>query len=142
MNIFSQRLCFDDLWTLMRFLLGAFFMLSGMFKFLSLSSFTETLAGYNFLSEFLVLLLTYGIPAIEVGFGLLLFIAWRVPEVSLSLLVVVFIFTVAAFLKYQNGQIGDCGCFGEVLERENNWRLFVENTGLMILLGILHFKGY
>jgi hypothetical protein len=69
-----------------------------------------------------------------------LFLALRVSEISLSLLILVFIFTTVSFIKYQNGQVGNCGCFGDIVERKNNWQFLVENTVFMIMVGILHFK--
>lgn len=69
----------------------------------------------------------------------MLLIAYSIKRVSLSLLVLVFVFTVVAFVRYQNGQVGNCGCFGQLIERSNNWRLFVENTALMIFLAAIHY---
>lgn len=140
MNITTEIMNWKNIWPLMRLLLGAFFMLSGILKFWSFASFSKTIAGYNFLTEVIVSFVAYGVPIIEIGFGLLLFLDWHVSEVSLSLLILVFIFTAVSFVKYQNGQVGNCGCFGDIIERRNNWQLFAENTALMIMLGILHFK--
>ena len=125
--------------TILRGLLGAFFVFSGGAKYWFLSSFAETLGRYRLIPEIAVPLFAWGIPAVEIALGLLLLIAWRVPKITLSLLIMVFIFTIAAFIKYQNGQVADCGCFGELLERKNNWVLFAENTGLMILLAVIHY---
>lgn len=125
--------------TILRGLMGAFFVFSGGTKYWFLPSFAETLGGYRLIPEIAMPLFAWGIPAVEIALGFLLLIAWRVPKITLSLLIMVFIFTIAAFIKYQNGQVADCGCFGGLLERKNNWVLFAENTGLMILLAVTHY---
>lgn len=140
-DFFYKRISTNNIIAVVRILVAAFFIFSGGAKFWSFSSFSDTLSGYGFLPQILLPLFTYGIPAFEIAGGLLLLIGWRVSQVSLSLLIMILIFTIAAFIKYQNGQIADCGCFGELLERKNNWVLFFENTFLMILLAILQFKN-
>lgn len=123
--------------TAIRLFLAAFFIFSGGAKFWSLSSFIRMLASYSFIPEIFVNFFSYGIPAIEIVLGVFLLFAYHVPKVSFSLLIMVFIYTVVAFIKYQNGEITNCGCFGELIERRNDWRLFVENTGVMFLLALV-----
>jgi len=125
---------------ILRVLLGCFFVFSGIAKFWTLSSFREILLTYKFIPEIAIPLFVYGIPIIEVVLGLMLLVAHCIKKVSLFLLVLVFVFTVVAFVKYQNGQVGNCGCFGQFIERKNNWWLFVENTALMIFLSVIHYS--
>jgi uncharacterized membrane protein YphA (DoxX/SURF4 family) len=129
---------------ILRILLGLFFVFSGLAKFVSLPAFHEVLASYAIVPEFLRTVLLYSIPGLECLLGVFLLIKFRSAATSFMLLLLVFIFTVAAYLKYQSGQIADCGCFGTLLERKNDWKLFAGNTLLMVLLSVVfyHENGY
>lgn len=136
----AGRLSNPTFQTTLRVLLGCFFVFSGIAKFWMVSSFGEVLLTYGFIPEMAIPLFAYAIPIVEIALGSMLLAAYSIKKVSLSLLVLVFIFTIAAFIKYQNGQAGNCGCFGQLIERSANWRLFAENTVLMILLATIHYS--
>lgn len=135
---FNTQFSLKKVITLLRVLIGVFFIFSGGSKFWSSSSFMNVLSNYGLIPEILLPIVSFSISTIEIGLGLLL--VFGVPKVSLLLLVLVFIFTIATYLKYQGGQVADCGCFGVLLERKINWRFFVENTSLMLLLVIIHYS--
>lgn len=125
---------------ILRFMLGLVFIFSGATKFWSLSSFSETLQIFSYLSDVIISFLLISIPAAEVILGSFLIGAYRLSLTSFTLLLMVFLFTVVTFQNYQNGQLMDCGCFGGFIERQNNWRLFVENTVLISLLAIVFIR--
>jgi|AntRauTorcE11897_2_1112592.scaffolds.fasta_scaffold25846_3 uncharacterized membrane protein YphA (DoxX/SURF4 family) len=128
----------------LRILLGLFFISSGIAKFWWLPAIEEALLGYTVVPHFLISVLLYGTPCVECIFGFFLLVKYRLGQVNFMLLLLVFIFTVAAFTQYESGQGGYCGCFGSLIERKNDWRLFAGNTFLMVLLSIVFYRenGY
>ncbi|MHB2153941.1 MauE/DoxX family redox-associated membrane protein [Calditrichota bacterium GD2] len=53
------------------------------------------------------------------------------------------VFTALSAYKYFSGDISDCGCFGKLLQRKTDEKLFIENALLMVLftLGFIKMKG-
>ena len=56
---------------------------------------------------------------------------------KITILVVLLIFTIVSAYRYIIGDVSDCGCFGKIIERKNDWVLIVENSFVMILLSII-----
>ncbi len=119
----------------LRITLGLIFLVAGLAKIFDMAGFVQTINQYDIVpANFhpsLAMLIAYG----EVALGLMLLLSFyqRLALFAGSILIVLFS-GVSLYYYLKTGNTADCGCFGKLLARQNNWQLFVENA---VILGAL-----
>ena len=123
----------------LRLMMGVIFIASGMSKIISPGDFGKIIYSYNMVSKEWVVMLTFIIPYTELILGLMLILNLhaRVAGTLLSFMLVVF--TAVSAYQYAVGNVNDCGCFGKLFKRQNDWKLILENTAMLIILGGMLF---
>lgn len=124
----------------LRMLLGIVFVVSGVAKMWDIYGFSKIVSGYGVLSESMIVPVSILIPFAEFILGMMLLLNFHARVASLSLLVMVVVFTGLSAMRYLSGATSDCGCFGEVLQRKINANLFVENAALIVALSLIKLK--
>ena len=100
-------------------------------------SFGKVVLSYNLLPKDWVVTLALVIPYAEFILGLALLLNLYPKTAAYAALGMVAVFTAVAMYRYASGDVSDCGCFGKLLERQNDWKLLLENTAVLFLLGLL-----
>ncbi|MDZ7362382.1 MAG: DoxX family membrane protein [candidate division KSB1 bacterium] len=134
---FLKTLYMSVLNTTLRVLVGLIFVISGCAKFWNLYTFADSLSNYAVLPKFLVVPASVLIPLFEVASGLMILINCYLRILSRALIIMILGFTVVTFAKYLSGDVTDCGCFGRLFERKNDWSLVAENFLLILMLGFV-----
>ena len=44
------------------------------------------------------------------------------------------VFTTVSAYRYYTGDVSDCGCYAKFLKRQNDYKLLMENTLIIVLL--------
>ena len=122
----------------LRIALGLLFLVAGLAKVFDMPAFVRAIGQYDFVPLHweapLAMLVAYG----EVTLGLMLLLDFyrRFALAAGSILIVLFS-AVSLYQYLQTGSATDCGCFGKLLARQNNWQLFAENAVIFaaLLLG-------
>ena len=96
----------------LRVLLGAVWVYAGAIKIADPSQSLRTVRAYHLLAEPFVVAAGYGLPAFEVGLGMLLIVGYgtRMAAALSALLLVVFVAAIAS--AWARGLQIECGCFG------------------------------
>jgi uncharacterized membrane protein YphA (DoxX/SURF4 family) len=87
-----------------------------------------------------VVLLSFIIPYSELILGMMLILNLYSRLAVIALIGMLLIFTGISAYSYATGNISDCGCFGKLLKRQNDWKLLLENTAVLFLLGLMIVK--
>ena len=113
---------------------GAVFLLSGISKFWDLSNFIEIISRNGAVPVGMAPYLATGICILEIMFGTFLIAdLWPVVS-SVMLLLMTASLTIWSFSNWLLGNISDCGCFGKLMQRQNDMWLVAENSLICILL--------
>ncbi len=129
--------------SILRVILGIVFVVSGAAKMWDIYGFSKIVSNYGVLSrlvgipsgpESMIVPVTIIIPFAEFMLGGMLLVNYHVRAASLSLLIMVVMFTGFSAVKYFSGNVSGCGCFGKLAERKTNASLFVENAALVAAL--------
>lgn len=123
----------------LRLLMGVVFIASGMSKIISPGDFGKIIYSYNIVSKEWVVMLTFIIPYSELILGMMLILNLYPRIAGALLLLMLLIFTGASAYNYALGNVTDCGCFGKLFKRQNDWKLIVENTAMLLILGCMLF---
>jgi len=118
----------------LRIALGTLFILSGISKILNQTDFGKIIYSYNLVSKEWVIMLSFIIPYSELILGMMLILNLY-PRIAIRFLIVMLIvFTGISAYSYATGNVSDCGCFGKLLKRQNDWKLILENAALAFAL--------
>jgi len=120
---------------LLRKFLGVVFIVSGEAKMWDIYGFSRVVSGYRFLPESLIVPVSIIVPFAEFVFGLMLLLNLNPRVASLSLLMMVVMFSILSAVRYFSGDISDCGCFGKLIHRSVDWKFFTEN--IMLIGGLV-----
>ena len=126
-------------------LFGARLVLSFVFIFAAVSktadpqAFSQTIANYRLLPDFLINISAIVLPWIELCAGLLLLFGISVKENSAVLSGLLIIFISAIFISILRGLDIECGCFGTVDGSKVGIIKILENAGLLVL-GLILLK--
>jgi hypothetical protein len=60
--------------------------------------------------------------------------------ISVLAMLMLVVFTAVSGYRYITGDVSDCGCFGKILQRKNDWTLLLENSVLMFFLAIQYLS--
>ena len=126
--------------TSLKIILGLFFIVSGLFKIFDPASFGKIILSYDMVPKNWIIPLAIIIPYVELGIGLAFLLNLFPKLVSSFAIILMIVFTAISMYKYIQGDVSDCGCFGRLIERKNDWNLLVENTIVVFLLGITFIK--
>jgi Methylamine utilisation protein MauE len=119
-----------------RITIGGAFLLSGLLKLTSISSFRESLRSYRLFSEEEVSLIAFALPPVEMILGILFAASIRTTVVGLSIVTLLTLFTAVTAVAVAQGQHVDCGCFP--IEGRSNAvgpLFFVRNA--LLVLGVI-----
>lgn len=128
--------------TVIQVILGLVFVISAIGKIMDLSAFGKVIHSYSVVPDSWVAALALIIPYLELGLGLMLVLN-LFPETAGAIgLIMIFSFTTISMYRYFNGDVSDCGCFGKIIQRDNDLTLLSENLVLMTALYfIIHMKS-
>ncbi|MGC8898641.1 MAG: MauE/DoxX family redox-associated membrane protein, partial [Bacteroidota bacterium] len=119
---------------LQRFL-GLVFIISGVAKMWDVYGFSEIARDYHILPQAFVIPFSILVPFAEFVLGLMLVLNYLPKISSLTLLLMVSMFTVFTLLRYASGNASECGCFGTLIHRGVDWKFFAEN--IMLIGGLV-----
>jgi uncharacterized membrane protein YphA (DoxX/SURF4 family) len=119
----------------LRLALGLLFLVAGLAKVLDMPAFVRAIGQYDFVPLHweapLATLIAYG----EVTLGLMLLLDFYRRFALAAGSILILLFSAVSLYQYlQTGSAADCGCFGKLLARQNNWQLFVENAVIFAAL--------
>ncbi len=123
----------------LRLMMGVIFIASGMSKIISPGDFGKIIYSYNLVSKEWVVMLSLIIPYTELSLGLMLILNLHVRLAGAVLIFMLVLFTGVSAYQYALGKVNDCGCFGKLFKRRNDWKLILENTAMLIILGGMLF---
>ncbi len=121
---------------ILRILLGAFLLFSGISKIADIAEFKNVISGFHILPQSWTTIFAVVIPCVEIVLGLALIIDFYSGVSAVIAVVMIMGFTMLSAYKYLKGDISDCGCFGKVLERKTDLKLIAENLLLMFLFAL------
>jgi len=127
--------------TLVRLVLAAVWLYAGARKLADPGQFLVAVKAYQLLPDWLARAVAYGLPAFEIGLGVLLLVglATRLAAVISAALLVVFL--VGVISAAARGLSIDCGCFGgggQVTAGQTQYGLEIaRDTGLLVLAAFL-----
>jgi uncharacterized membrane protein YphA (DoxX/SURF4 family) len=137
----KQRLNNKKVFIFVRLLIGFAFFISAILKIIDPIEFGRVIYSYSIVPNSWVAILSLVIPYLELFLGLMLLLDLFSGTASLIGLVMVLCFTVISMYRYINGDVTDCGCFGNFIKRENDLTLLVENlVFITALYFIIHIK--
>lgn len=117
-----------------RIVISAVLIVSAVGKIYGIVDFGRVVYSYNLLPDNLIIPVTYLVPYLELSIGLMILLNLQPQWAYAAGIVMLTIFTVVSFIRYINGDISDCGCFGSIIKRQNDWKLFLENSVLVVLI--------
>ena len=110
----SQNSKLNLLVSVIRIVVGLFFILSGILKMTDLVSFREAVENFNILPNFLINPAVIAIPSLEVISGIFLALSIFKKISSASLILLLFVFIIAIGINVKRGNVFDCGCLGKL----------------------------
>ncbi|MEZ4631596.1 MAG: MauE/DoxX family redox-associated membrane protein [Deinococcales bacterium] len=115
---------------MLRLVLAAIFMASGLLKLRQLEQFEASLAAYALVPQGLLKGVRVGVPGLELLASLLLLSPfYPLGNALIAALILIFSLAIAINLLRHNADI-DCGCFGS-LEQRLSWWLILRNAILL-----------
>ena len=121
-----------------RLVLGSIFIYASIDKISYPENFIKIVQNYNILPEFLIIIIAYILPWIELILGIFLIAGFFIRETALVLSSLILVFIIAISIKALNGTIDDCGCFNKlsILSSSNIVFLILRDV-LFLLFGII-----
>lgn len=130
-TIFSKN---KTLLSMLAFLVGIFYILSGIGKLLNTVNFVTTLESYGF-GYF-----SYLAPFISVGeiiFGFLFLFLIRIKKAALLSIIILSIFAITFTYAHFFKGINDCGCFGEISFLKSSYYVSLIRNIVFILISFI-----
>jgi len=119
---------------LVRLVLGSSFILSGITKILDLVPFIQTVARFNVLPAWAVIPFSVFLPPLELVFGISLLFGYLTRFSSLMIACLIMLMAVAIVPQLLGGsEIGDCGCFGGLMDSRVDINLLLRDMLLFAL---------
>ena len=123
---------------IIQIILGLFFIFSGFFKLIDLSSFQNSIILFNILPNNFINIATIIIPAVEIVCGFLLTSNLFLKGAVIILIHLLLIFSMVIGINLLKGNIFECGCFGTInLLGEISWTSVFFNLCLVVGLGLI-----
>ncbi|MDA3844509.1 MAG: DoxX family membrane protein [Candidatus Kapabacteria bacterium] len=122
---------------IIRFILGAVFILASVSKIANPNAFAGEIENYNILPQLLINPMAMAIPWIELIVGIFLVAGIRQRSSAAVSAILYFVFIVAIAGALIQGLDINCGCHTKVLSDEAGIQKFFENIGMLILSAIV-----
>lgn len=107
----SDRTRSESIATLLRVVIGAVFVLSGLFKVANSDEFEGALAGYDIFSPRVIDILSLLVPHLEITVGTLFAFGLKTELAGVLLVLQLIVFSAPGTIAYAQGRAIDCGCF-------------------------------
>lgn len=124
-----------------RIVLGAVFVVAGVLKLPDPGAAERAIRAYRLLPELLVAPVAFGLPILELAFGLLLVVGVLVRPAAAAAAVLLVVFLAGVISAWARGLQIDCGCFGgggEVAADQTAYPGEVaRDLGLLLMAGVL-----
>lgn len=134
MQSFVERLQFPQLILVLRWLVGAIFLVSALGKFRDMPGFISIVFDYQILPITWVRRFAIALPWLETSIGLLLILGLGVRVAALLSIILLLIFILAIAVNLMRGRKDlDCGCKGSRRPRKINGKLLLRNFFLIFL---------
>ena len=95
-----------------RFSVGAIFIYAGVLKIQQPLDFSDSIAAFQLLPDYLINLCALALPPFEIIIGILMAIGWKCRFAAFATLVCSVLFTLILGQALVRGLEVDCGCFG------------------------------
>lgn len=118
--------------------IGLIFVLSGIEKIADPAGFSDAIANYKLMPNFIINFFAISIPWIELVCGILLIFNQNIKENAFIYLSLMSIFTIMVLIAVLRGLDIDCGCFGTQNVQAVGITKIIENLAL-IFLGVYVF---
>lgn len=126
-----------------RIFVGLILISTGIGKGLDIPGFVTVLEGYQFLPNWLSVVLAYSLPFIELGIGICLLIAFRlIPAAWLAVSLHVLMLSIVLIILFRGVEVANCGCFGVFFARPLTPVTAIEDLVMLVmsLLALLDGK--
>jgi len=118
--------------------IGLIFVLSGIEKIADPAGFSDAIANYKLMPNFIINFFAISIPWIELVCGILIIFNQNIKENAFIYLSLMSIFTIMVLIAVLRGLDIDCGCFGTQNVQAVGITKIIENLAL-IFLGVYVF---
>lgn len=118
--------------------IGLIFVLSGIEKIAEPAGFSDAIANYKLMPNFIINFFAISIPWIELVCGILLIFNKNIKENAFIYISLMSIFTIMVLIAVLRGLDIDCGCFGTQNVQAVGITKIIENLAL-IFLGVYVF---
>lgn len=113
--------------------IGLIFVLSGIEKIADPAGFSDAIANYKLMPNFVINFFAISIPWIELISGILLIFNQYIKENAFIYISLMSIFTIMVLIAVLRGLDIDCGCFGTQNVQAVGITKIIENLALIIL---------
>lgn len=113
--------------------IGLIFVLSGIEKIADPAGFSDAIANYKLMPNFVINFFAISIPWIELISGILLIFNQYIKENTFIYISLMSIFTIMVLIAVLRGLDIDCGCFGTQNVQAVGITKIIENLALIIL---------
>ncbi|HET55350.1 MAG TPA: DoxX family membrane protein [Ignavibacteria bacterium] len=113
--------------------IGLIFVLSGIEKIADPSGFSDAIANYKLMPNFIINFFAISIPWIELVCGILLIFNQNIKENAFIYISLMSIFTIMVLIAVLRGLDIDCGCFGTQNVQAVGITKIIENLALIFL---------
>lgn len=113
--------------------IGLIFVLSGIEKIADPAGFSDAIANYKLIPNFVINFFAISIPWIELVSGILLIFNQYIKENAFIYISLMSIFTIMVLIAVLRGLDIDCGCFGTQNVQAVGITKIIENLALIIL---------
>ncbi|PIP77233.1 MAG: hypothetical protein COW85_09950 [Ignavibacteria bacterium CG22_combo_CG10-13_8_21_14_all_37_15] len=129
------------LFFLLRTIFGLVFILSGVLKLYDLSFFYSTILSFKIIPEQTAKIITFILPLVEIGLGVLLILAKKPVNYFVFSNVLLLFFSAILIAKLFEGEKINCSCFGKISNTPVDYLTILRNF-FLILIGFyleIHF---
>ncbi|SRR3989344_6582620 len=131
-----------DFYSLVRILLGAFFIFTSFSKIINPRGFQIVMASYRVLPRPLLILASYGIMLAELIIGLSLILDYYAQIILIIALIMQVVFIIALTkLLLEKKKLENCGCFGANIKMPLSWgKIIFDAIMIVITLALLIYS--
>lgn len=125
----------------LRIVIGSIFIISGFTKMLRMTTFITTVYKFNVLPQVLIIPFASLLPPIELVLGIALALGYLTRFSSFMIMVILLLFVTAVIPQLLGGPpIGDCGCFGGLMDSAVNMNLLIRGCILFTAAYLVFFQ--
>jgi len=125
----------------LRIVIGSTFIISGFTKMFQMTTFISTVYKFNVLPQVLVIPFASLLPPIELVLGIALALGYLTRFSSFMIMVILLLFVTAIIPQLLGGPpIGDCGCFGGLMDSAVNINLLIRGCIFFAVAYLVFFQ--